>query len=208
MNKLKDHLGNEYKDIEELAGAYNLPPYIVKSRLRSGYTMEEALTKKYAGYNQPHYDHNGTKFSTLKEMCKYYGISEANYLVRLRNGWSMKNALTIPVRGQACVDHEGTRFSSMAKMADYWGIPYETFYRRYKVQGKSLEEALTLDYEQVIDHLGNKFRTKIEMCRYHDISYSTFITRKSKGWSLKDCLTKRVQGRARKLVRSKGINYF
>lgn len=210
MNKLKDHLGNEYKDIEELAGAYSLPTYIVKSRLRSGYTMEEALTKKYAGYNQPHYDYNGTKFNTLNEMCKHYGISKTNYLMRLRTGWSMKNALTIPVRGQACVDHEGERFSSMTKMCEYWGVPYELFYRRYKIQGKSLEEALTLgsDYEMVVDHLGNRFTTQVEMCRYHGISYTTFRCRKSKGWSLKDALTKRVQGRTRKLVRRKGINYF
>ena len=172
--------------------------------------MEEALTKKYAGYNQPHYDHNGTKFSTLKEMCKYYGISEANYLVRLRNGWSMKNALTTPVRGQACVDHEGEKFPSMTKMCEYWGVPYELFYRRYKVQGKSLEESLTLgsDYETVFDHLGNRFTTQVEMCRFYGISYTTFWVRKNKGWSIKDALTKGVQGRTRKLVRRKGINYF
>lgn len=210
MNKLKDHLGNEYKDIEELAGAYSLPTYIVKSRLRSGYTMEEALTKKYAGYNQPHYDYKGTKFNTLKEMCKHYGISERNYLVRLRNGWSKQNALTVPVRGQSCVDHEGKRFPSMVKMAEYWGVPYDTFYRRYKVQGKSLEESLTLDsdYEMVFDHLGNSFSTQVEMCRHYGISYTTFRTRRSKGWGLREALTRRVQGRTQKLVRRKGINYF
>lgn len=78
------------------------------------------------------------------------------------------------------------------------------------MQGKSLEEALTLDsdYERVFDHLGNSFATQVEMCRYHGISYTTFRCRKSKGWSLKDALTKRVQGRTRKLVRHKGINYF
>lgn len=119
MNKLKDHLGNEYDTIEDLAGAYNLPTYILKSRLRSGYTMEKALSKEYAGYNQPHYDHEGTKFNTLKDMCKHYGISKSNYLMRLRNGWSVKNALTTPVRGQSCVDHEGEKFPSMTKMCEY-----------------------------------------------------------------------------------------
>jgi hypothetical protein len=45
-NEFKDHLGNQYKSFNAMCKAYNLNPATVKTRLKGGMPLEEALTKR------------------------------------------------------------------------------------------------------------------------------------------------------------------
>ena len=44
--EIRDHLGNQYKSFNAMCKAYNLIPQTVKTRLKGGMPLEEALTKR------------------------------------------------------------------------------------------------------------------------------------------------------------------
>ena len=56
--------------------------------------------------------------------------------------------------------------------------------------GWNLKDALLKPVrdDSCYDHLGNKFKNTNEMCEYYHIDSKTFFSRKSYGYSLKDCL--------------------
>ena len=98
-----------------------------------------------------------------------------------------------------CKDHTGKVFDSIKEMCDFWNIPPETFNRRIKVYGYSLEKALTtpLRYNSNIacyDHQGEWFKSKSHMCDHWGIGRKLFDYRISRGWSLEDALTKPRRG--------------
>lgn len=78
-----------------------------------------------------------------------------------------------------------------------YGIDYNTYYRRYKLMGWSLEDTLTVGEKRKswVDHLGKKYRTQAIMCEQYGILVSTFNSRKAQGLSLEECLTKEVKRR-------------
>ena len=82
-----DHKGNKFKSQREMCKAYDIDYYTFKARIRTGWTLKDALEGKYVT------DHKGNKFKSREEMCKAYGISYGTFKSRMRLGWTLKDAL-------------------------------------------------------------------------------------------------------------------
>ena len=102
----KDHLGITYKSITEMLSCYGLSLNIYNSRIKRGWTLEEALTTP-KGEDRPNInriyrraieskDHLGKTYKSITDMCKAHGISISRYVSRINKGWTIEEALTIP----------------------------------------------------------------------------------------------------------------
>lgn len=98
--------GEDYKSLLSFCKVANLNYSRVSSRLRAGYTFDEAIKngrgkkyvdpKKYGVKNKhPCEDHLGNKYDSREEMCKEYNVSPSNFCHRLARGWTLAEALTI-----------------------------------------------------------------------------------------------------------------
>lgn len=98
-----DHLGQEFPSKKEMCEAWGLRVGTFEKRLKSGFTLEEALTRdpSIKGVTPtPVTDHTGQKFPSVKAMCERWGIKPDMYYNRLRIGWSLEDTLTTEVWGQ------------------------------------------------------------------------------------------------------------
>ena len=103
-------------------------------------------------------------------------------------------------------DHLGNIYKNKTEMCKAYGIPITT-YRSRLANSWTLEEALTtpLKWRQkkehsprkgtswkgipCVDHLGNSYNSYTEMCKAYGISNVLFAKRKSRGFTLEQCLT-------------------
>ena len=93
----KDHLGNIYSSIADMCRFYKLTPDAYKQRIKSGWSVERALTESTDRYSCK--DYLGNTFSSEVKMCEHYGIDYRTYWARVHNmGWSIERALTEPRR--------------------------------------------------------------------------------------------------------------
>ena len=119
--------GTTYSSVRKLAAAYGAHYGNVVRRLRSGWSIEQAL-----GLSAPpsRKAHNAEKlvsksgqFSSIREAAKTFGIKEATIANRLRLGWSVDEALGLvahpkpdPIRNRVvCAGHEHSSTASFAK---------------------------------------------------------------------------------------------
>ena len=94
-----------------------------------------------------------------------------------------------------CMDHQGNEYSNIKSMCARWDIQPETYTRRLKVYGMSVEEALTRPVKhngglRCIDHTGKRFRSRTMMCQCWGMDRKLFEYRVSHGWPLEDALTR------------------
>lgn len=143
-------------------------------------------------------DFKGKQYPSITAMCKSYNMPYDLVRDRLSKGFSVKDALTVPLgyRRIKSVDHLGHEFSCEAEMCRFWGINPAIYRYRFKVQGLSLKDSLTLKgrcRHVVTDHKGNTFASVYQMCRFWEICPSTYTYRLNKGLSQSVALTAKVQ---------------
>lgn len=175
---VKDHLGNTYKNTAEMAKAYGLNSNALKHRLRSGWTIEKALTtplkntKSHVRAERMHrakvfepvksivYDHRGVYYSSIQEMCNRYNASVTKYLDCIAANESIEEAL---------------------KVGDFHS-------NNFKLTGDELERTLlnaTITKRDVYRCIvGNKFKTKTDMLVYYGVSNYAFVKRLDKNKSV------------------------
>lgn len=197
--KVKDHLGNEFDSIKSMCEKYRINQTVYNSRIKSGLTLEEALTKPVKRSSDNSYKRleyiSGVKeyaeknYGSIVDMCAYYGITGQTLLNRLRRGMNLKQALTNDVKTMDYKDHLGYRYASLKDKCDKYGVDVKTYLNRRK-RGLSLAEALTGD-KYIYDHLGNRFNSVQNMVDYYGVSRSVFDYRTGRGYSLEEALTKR-----------------
>ncbi len=187
---VSDHLGNKYKSIEDMCTHYSINPSTYKFRIKSGLSVENALT---APINKKTcIDHLGNVFDSLNKMCGFYGINANTYKTRIRAGKSIEEALTekkkVPSdKGNSCVDHLGNEYRSYAAMAKAYGVAASVVRDRID-RGLKIEEVL--EKKEVADHTGRKYRSETQMCKAYGVHISVYKSRLSRGWSQEDALTK------------------
>jgi len=69
-----DHLGNSYPSENAMCRAYNISRYTFTSRLKLGWTLEQALTAPYNVNKKINTDYKGQKFPTEKDKANYYNM--------------------------------------------------------------------------------------------------------------------------------------
>lgn len=143
-------------------------------------------------------DYKGKLYPSITAMCKAYNMPYDLIRDRLANGFSVKDALIRPsgYRRIKSVDHLGNEFSCEVEMCRFWQINPAIYRHRFKVQGLSLKDSLTLKgrcRHVVTDHKGNKFTSIYQMCLFWGICKSTYIYRLQKGLPQSIALTAKVQ---------------
>lgn len=167
--KVKDHLGNDFPSIKAMYEAWGIDEGTYYYRIRTGRTLEEALTGKGCepprgrreASCKPVKDHLGNEFSSEKEMCEEWNIDYDNYRRRISTGWDMQKALEAPVNRYKKTHNRTHKSSSSPKHR-----------KKY-----------------CVDHLGNIFNTEKEMCAAWNISWYTYRSRIIAGWVKEDALT-------------------
>lgn len=136
-----DHLGNKFKSKTEMCEYYGVNIATLGSRLESGYSLEEALTKKHRLIEEVE-DHLGNKYESVKSLCEAYDIQVSTYHRRKHRGWSIEDILTRIERHNYVKDFEGNEFKNLKEMCEFHGYNYNTVKERLK-KGWCLERAIT-----------------------------------------------------------------
>ena len=194
-----DHLGNRFPSMKSMCEKYNIAQGTYISRIKLGWSQEEALTKKVTTHRSvPVYDHIGNMYPSLKAMCQHYGINKTTLRSRLKQ-MPLSDALTLPVNVRKtsieykCKDHTGHEYASITSMCKAYCIPLSTYLSRIS-KGWTVERSLTqspIDCPKyVTDHHGYRYKSIASMCRKYGIARRTFTTRVWElGWSVEKALT-------------------
>ena len=102
QDEIKDHLGNEYETVHDMASKYPCKTSeTYRSRRKTGMSVEKALmtpvAKRDYQKSRECFDYLGDRYETLKAMCDHYEIEPNTYKARRKRGKSVKDALTTPV---------------------------------------------------------------------------------------------------------------
>lgn len=150
MSKCKesvDHEGNIYKSISAMCDKYGVSIATYSSRIKSGLTVEEALTKES---HQNVRDHLGNEYNSFSEMCLAYNKTIDAVRYRIAHNWSLEDALTSDIgdirisKRYVCKDHLGNIYVSKSAMCSQYNISKALFDYRIR-HNWSLKDALTVN---------------------------------------------------------------
>lgn len=89
-----DHQGRAFESFEQLARHYAMCPDTLKHRLKSGLSLEEALTMPVRrGQHVACKDHQGNVYYTFTDMCNHWGVKYSTFISRLSRGLSIEECL-------------------------------------------------------------------------------------------------------------------
>lgn len=160
-----DHLGNEYKSMTDMCMHYGISGSTFYHRLKSGWSIEDALTTPIRECEKKCTDHLGNRYDSIVEMCEYYGIDSQTFSSRVSYGWDIKDALTIPVNNEKkCKDHLGNKFNSHKEMCKYYGVGYAVYITRVKNYDWSLSDALEISGKGLEANIKNKIVLNTNLC--------------------------------------------
>ena len=114
-----DHLGNKYKNFEELCKHYKQNPSTVIKRLYRKIPLKNALLGTIV-------DHKGNHYHNLKSMLKEYNIPYITYKTQINKGFTLEEI----IEGKE-VDIYGNRFKTLKDLCKFHNIDYQK-YRYYK----------------------------------------------------------------------------
>ena len=193
-----DHLGREFSTASEMCKYWGVRFTTYKRRLKTGYSLEEALTK--GRYEERRVLNTEGQTDTRKE--KAVEVSKTSKL-KDKNLVKTRNVL----------DHLGNSYPSVSVMCKVYGVSYITYHNRMK-RGWTLEERLLGKESYVEDYIGQKFPSILEMCKFYGVSSSTYLNRLSRGFTMKEALLGNVvdfQGNhfvtVKDMCKHWGINY-
>ena len=142
-----------FSSLKELAATYEANYWNLARRLRSGWSIEQALGLKEKpsrkAHNARYLVSKAGRFSSIREAAKKLGLQEATITNRLRLGWSVDEALGLtappmiePVRNRIVC--EGQEHPSIASLARHYGKNNGMVYKRLR-SGWTPEQAVDID---------------------------------------------------------------
>lgn len=184
----KDHKGNSFGSLNEMAIRYGLNPSTLRYRLREwtkrGISLACILTMPANRHSLRNYD-------------------DSNYpqLTVLDNTEPNEKKRTRCVK---CYDHLGQEFDSLQEMCNHWGISYQIYSSRIRRHKWSVEKALTTPIannkcQPIIDPNGVWWESTAKMCQAWNIDEKTFKHRINSGkYEMLDALTMPPQNGGKK----------
>ena len=89
-----DHRGRTFESFDQLARCYAMCSKTLKNRLKSGMSLEQALTMPVrSGQHVVCKDHLGTVYWTFTDMCSRWGVKYSTFIDRLNRGLSIDECL-------------------------------------------------------------------------------------------------------------------
>lgn len=138
-----------FESISHAARSFNLDKHLLSSRLKAGWTPEQAVgisPSGIHGHGMPkELIVNGIKFESIKDAAKAHGLSYSKVKQRLRYGWPTDQALELEPRETDIKDIvvEGVTYPSVSKAAQAYGIGPSFVYNKIK-RGFTIEQALKI----------------------------------------------------------------
>ena len=180
--RVTDHLGNEYDTTLEMCRTYGIRTGTFSSRLKRGWSLEDALTKP-ASYSsdRPHKEKAASRPKPVKEK-----VASRPKPVKEKPAPQPRYVF----------DHQGNRYNSVKEMREAYGIS-KSLYKSRRNRKWPLERILTgplrARKNECVDHLGNSYSTVKEMCEHYNIAVSTYTTRIKRGLSVEEALTNHIR---------------
>lgn len=132
--------GKSYESIAKLADEFGIKPVTLRTRLRKGLSIEEALSQDKLNCRKVTY--NNVEFSSIRELCKTLNIDESLLNNRLRQGWSIKEAVeadkTITKQGKV-VFINGKVYNSIKEASEKLNINESKLRRILNKDGKHIK---------------------------------------------------------------------
>lgn len=190
-----DYNGQSYESKDDMLKVYGLKSDTFDNRIKSGWSLERALTTPVKERRKP-VDHTGRHFTNTQEMCDFWGVNISTYSDRRRHGHTIEESLTGTnlrkggSRAIVCTDHTGQNFPSIKDMCNHWHVSVN-YYKKKIAEGFSIKDALTTSSQryQIHDHLGNAYSCIDDMCDAYHITKSVYYNRNRAKWSLEKILT-------------------
>ena len=129
MRKVRDHLGNEYQTLRDMANAYGINYLTLCQRLKKKMSLEEALTPALELKNKPKpiTAPDGKEYPSFRSLAMAYGIRLTTLHNRLKK-MSLEEALTTPVginlNIKPVTGPDGKEYPSIAALARAYNKPY------------------------------------------------------------------------------------
>lgn len=196
----RDHKGNGYESLTEMAKAYGMPLKVLNMRLQRFGDVEKALTmpfKKRPPLKQLKcVDPNGQEWSSESRMCKAWKVCYKQFKRKQAMGMTLEECLNKvnlkPGKGKAVIDPKGRKFDSWTDLAAAWGININALRCRIERCNWSLEKALTtpqrFEWCKLTDHEGREFKSLTTFCKFWGTSKKTVKKRLALGMEMKDVL--------------------
>lgn len=140
--------GLKFKTIKDAAKYFHINAGTFRSRIRSGWTLEQAAgLKKYdkIPINNIQVKIDGKKFNSLGDAAKFYGIHEHTARTRVWKGWSIKDALKTKIIDRSIkIKFNGKTFKSIRNLAKVYKVSAGTLSGKIK-RGIPIKEALQVN---------------------------------------------------------------
>ena len=215
--------GKTFVSIVEAARYYNLNSKSIRSRLRKGWSLEEAfeiVERKNERFREITIE--GKTFKSIKEACKHYNLNYSTIRNRLDNlHLSLEEAFNINQPDINIglqykeITIEGKTFKSVKEACKYYDLEKEYHTIIYRLNsGWSVEDAFGLYIEMnykngrsiVID--GNSFISIKEACDYYDLDYEKVRHRISNyGWSIEEAFELKQRDKSNKPITVEGKTF-
>jgi hypothetical protein len=192
----RDHKGNEYESLTEMAKAYgmNLRTLFMRINRWGIDNIEKCLTepvrKKPSLEECRCVDPNGKEWSSETKMCRGWHCGYRQFKRKQAAGLPLAECLD----GKRAVltDPKGREFYSWTDMANAWGIDMHTLMMRTRTYHWSLEKALTAPLKRkcrkMTDCEGREFKSLTAFCKFWGVAKRTVRKRLALGMDMKDVL--------------------
>lgn len=141
--------GKFYKNLVSLANDYDIPEKRLESRLRLGWTIDQAIKQPKGALKDETIEDYKFRINWQK-LAKKHDINYHKVYLRINfYGWTLEEALEIKKRvtprlgKPKAIEINGILFDSHVKAAKHFGVKINTWKKRIKL-GWSLEEAVGL----------------------------------------------------------------
>lgn len=186
-----DHTGKRFFDTSAMCAHWGITSRKLNSVLDSGFSLEDALTKKCKSINSGAVI-AADKPDSLSKICRDSDVSYTSVRILLSRGLVLEDAIAqATVIRESSTDPTGKRFKSIKQMCKFWGVSYDWYSRRLKLSGSkeyALSKEDSLDYGRVTDGIGNWFSDIHQMSKFHGIQYNTLLNRIKRGLPISEVL--------------------
>lgn len=178
-NKAKgfSYNGNEYSSISSFCKEHGLNYQFVRSRLKRGWSLEDAISKPKKTTRAVNItSYRGKEYDSVMALCKEHDLDYDLVTNRLRCGWNLEDALSRK-KLEYGVLYDGKLYKSGAELAREFGISISTFKSRL-YHGYSIEESIVISdiklkkqsdffYECRCKHCGLQFLGTLDIAKKH-----------------------------------------
>lgn len=204
--------GMEFNYLTEIAQHFNINVEQLRVRVyKQNMSIQEAINHKPKKIKRKRKNHkiitqDGEVFSSVYEISKKYDLAQVTVERLLENNESIKNYKKNNKHNSHEITIDGITYKSFTECCNAHNINVETAYSRLK-RGYSLEDTFRKKVKKqssLNKNINKKPTTKRKpilingksypnikaACKDLNIKYNTYKTRRKKGWTLEDALTK------------------